>query len=403
MIVERVSEVAGSELHRPGAVPPGEAPAEDDREPVAASAMALIAVEQAIVAEVMVKIAAEAAERAVTRARETADAAVNAAFEAAAEVVAEASAVAEARVIATAAATAAAERMREKFAGAIGAEVDSTVLLAQMAKSLSEELAARKASEARLREREAELTAFAGMVAHDLKAPLRTVAGFTVMLRSDLNDAVGDLDAPTLDKMDRILAATERMRHLVDDQLAFVTARERGLSLQPVDLEAILAEIVGDLRLSSPGTVESRAVIDVGPLPTVRADPEMCRQLLENLIGNALKYVQTGRPARVRISASTEPGHLPRAEMVHVKMADRGTGIPSGEHEKLFASFYRAHADYPGTGLGLAICQRIIDRHGGTIKATDNPGGGSVFHFTLPSQSVPQSASPSLESDRGGR
>ena len=199
MIAESVSEAVGSDVPRPGGVPLDVAPAAGNGEPVAASARALIAVEQAIVAEVMIKVAAEAAERAVARAKETADSAVNAAFAAAAEVVAEASAVAEARVIAAAAATAAAERIREKSAVMIGAEVDSTVVLAQMAKLLSEELAAHRESEARLREREAEVTAFAGMVAHDLKAPLRAVSGFTMMLRSDLTDTVGDLDAPTSD------------------------------------------------------------------------------------------------------------------------------------------------------------------------------------------------------------
>jgi signal transduction histidine kinase len=388
MIVEKVSEVSDSDLHRPRGIIANEVPTASG-EPAASSANALIAVEQAIIAAVMIKVAAEAAERAVARAKETAEAAVNAAFAAAAEVVAEASAVAEARDIAAAAATVAAERIRVKSAAAIGAEVDSTVVLAQMTRTLSEELAARRESEARLRQRESQVTAFAGMIAHDLKAPLRAVAGFTVMLRSDLTDGA-DLDVPSLEKLDRILAATERMSHLVDDQLAFVTARERALDLQRVDLEAMIAEIITDLGLNLPGAVQSRAVIDVGPLPAVRADLMMCRQLLENLIGNALKYVRPGHPARIAISAGIEPGHLMPMETVHVKIADQGTGIPSGQHEKLFASFYRTHAEFPGTGLGLAICQRVIDRHGGTIRVTDNPGGGSVFHFTLPAASVPQ-------------
>ncbi len=152
----------------------------------------------------------------------------------------------------------------------------------------------------------------------------------------------------------------------------------------------MIAEIITDLRVSSPETVQSPPAIEVGPLPAVRADPVMCRQLLENLIGNALKYVRPGRTAQVQISASTEPGYPSPVEMVHVQIADQGTGIPSGQPERLFASFYRAHTEFPGTGLGLAICQRVIDRHGGTIKVTDNPGGGSVFHFTLPFASVPQ-------------
>ena len=252
MIIDKAaSKTADSDIPQPTSGPPNQTAA--DGEPTA-TASAQVAVEQSITAEVIVKIAAAAAERAMTRAKETADAAVNAAFQAAAEVVAEASAVAEARVIAAAAAAKAAERMRQSFAGVIDAELDANLVLAQIAKTLSEELAAHKETEAQLLEREAELTAFAGMVAHDLKAPLRSVSGFTTMLFSDLTEAApGGLDASILDKMDRILAATERMRRLVDDQLTFVTARERTLNLESVDLGAMITEITTDLR-SSPGS-----------------------------------------------------------------------------------------------------------------------------------------------------
>lgn len=378
----------GPEVGRTEIQPPHEASSAGG-DPVAALLHAQIAAEKAITAEVMTQIAAEAATRAMTRARQTAEAAVSVASEAAAEAVAEASAVEAERAVAASAATRAAERMRLTFAGVISAEVDANVALAQVAKTLSEELAARKETEARLLDREAELTAFAAMVAHDLNAPLRAVSGFTAMLRSDLADTVpGGLDATTLDRMDRILAATDRMRQLVDDQLAFVTARDRTLNLQPIDLEAMITEIVSEIRTISPGTTESIADIDIGRLPTVEADPVMCRQLLDNLISNALMYTPPGQPAHVQISASTEPGSLAHANMVHVEIADQGIGIPPGQHEKLFVSFYRAQADYPGTGIGLAICQRIIERHGGTIAASDNPGGGSVFHFTLPSETA---------------
>nr|WP_239320528.1 ATP-binding protein [Planomonospora parontospora] len=110
----------------------------------------------------------------------------------------------------------------------------------------------------------------------------------------------------------------------------------------------------------------------------------MIRQLLTNLIGNAIKYTPPGHAAHVDITGTrTGDGR------VCVEIADRGIGIPPGEHQAIFAGFHRAATGYTGTGLGLAICQRIVERHGGTITATDNPGGGARFTFTLPTADGP--------------
>ncbi|WP_196468225.1 ATP-binding protein [Planomonospora sp. ID91781] len=122
----------------------------------------------------------------------------------------------------------------------------------------------------------------------------------------------------------------------------------------------------------------------IGPLPTVEADLSMIRQLLTNLIGNAIKYTPPGHAAHVDITGTrTGDGR------VCVEIADRGIGIPPGEHQAIFAGFHRAATGYTGTGLGLAICQRIVERHGGTITATDNSGGGARFTFTLPTADGP--------------
>lgn len=246
---------------------------------------------------------------------------------------------------------------------------------------LSMELALRAQTEKRLLAREAELTAFSGMVAHDLKAPLRAVGGFTEILRLDLEEALpGGLDAASRKTMDKIVAAAARMGSLIDDLLSFATARDRTLHPQPVDLQVLITEVIGErltpLKAQTPAA--ELPVIEVGPLPDVFADPSMCRQLLDNLIGNALKYTQPGQPAHIRIEAKPEPEPWARIEV-----SDQGIGIPPGQHRQLFTSFHRAHTGYPGTGLGLAICERIIERHGGTIGASDNPGGGSRFYFTL--------------------
>jgi signal transduction histidine kinase len=363
-----------------------------ESEPVAAEAAAQVAAEAAVTAEAMVKVASRAAANAVSKATHTAEAAANAASAAAAEVVAEAGAVAEAMVLAASAAAQAAERARRTVAGAIIAESAAKLALAQTAEQLSEELARRMETETRLLEREAELTAFAGMVAHDLKAPLRSVIGFTKMLRVDLREAIpAGADPQTHDRIDRVIAAAERMQQLIDDLLTFATARDRPLHPVPVDLQALVTEIISErTSISVRSPAEPLPGIDVGLLPRAEADPVMCRQLLDNLIGNALKYTLPGQPPRVRIAARTEPG-----DKVRVEIADRGIGIPPGKHEDVFISFHRAHPGYAGTGLGLAICQRIVDRHGCTIGVVDNPGGGSLFYFTLPTSAVTGSITPS--------
>jgi PAS domain S-box-containing protein len=255
--------------------------------------------------------------------------------------------------------------------------------LAKTAASLSVELALREKTETELRLRETELTAFAGIVAHDLKAPLRAVSGFISILQDDLTTALpGGLDDACIHSMDRIVTATQRMSQLIDNLLSFATARDRPLNRQPVDLQVLVAEIVAE-RTSYPpeGSLPEQApTIEVGPLPVLQADPMMCRQLLDNLIGNALKYTQPGQGAHIQIHARHEPD-----DWIQIDVIDRGVGIPPGQHEQVFTAFQRAHTGYAGTGLGLAICQRVVERHGGTIAAADNPAGGTRFHFTLPS------------------
>jgi PAS domain S-box-containing protein len=253
--------------------------------------------------------------------------------------------------------------------------------LSRTASRLSTELTLRVQTEKELRAREGELTAFAGIVAHDLKAPLRSVAGFTRILQEDLSTELSEgLNATCARSMDRIVTAAERMAQLIDDLLAFATARERALNLQVVDLQALITEIVTERtgHLSSENTQEN-PTFEIGSVPGVRADPVMCRQLLDNLIGNALKFTQPGLPAQIQIRARQDSGHW-----VRVEITDHGVGIPPGQHDQVFAAFQRAHTEYQGTGLGLAICQRVVERHGGTIRAEANPEGGTRFHFTLP-------------------
>jgi signal transduction histidine kinase len=239
-------------------------------------------------------------------------------------------------------------------------------------------------AEARLLVHETELVAFAGMVAHDLGAPLRAIGGFTRTLATQLEHAPGGVDAACTASMGKILAAVTRMGGLIEALLAYATARDRPLRQEPLDLQTLVNQVIAgytDERDAIGSSAPEPTIdIDIDDLPYVNADPIMCRQVLDNLIGNALKYRPQDQPAHIYIRASAEA-----EDMVRVEIADHGIGIPADQHPKIFTPFHRAHAGYPGNGLGLAICQRVIERHGGTIGVSDTPGGGSTFHFTFAS------------------
>jgi microcystin-dependent protein len=237
-----------------------------------------------------------------------------------------------------------------------------------------------------LRRYEAELSVFAGVVAHDLKAPLAVIRGHCETARDVLAD---EPESPALvegrETLKRIMNAVDRMGALIDTLLAYTTARDAPLRLQRVALGPLVADVIaertGHLRSSG------RPDIYVGPLPDVTVDPAMLRHVVDNLVGNALKYVQPDRVARVDITAApAEPG------WTRIEIADRGIGIPDDDKPNIFETFHRATSavGYAGTGLGLAICSRIVERHGGVIGVADNPGGGTRFHFTLPLAGRPE-------------
>ncbi|GAA2592095.1 hypothetical protein GCM10010399_23340 [Dactylosporangium fulvum] len=231
-----------------------------------------------------------------------------------------------------------------------------------------------------------ELSSFAGVVAHDLLNPLTTIDGWA----ETLDDALRLMpDHPAVreaeDSLSRINRASARMRHLINDLLAYTTARNATIAPVEVVLRDLVVDVTtarGDLAAAA-GTPPPQFTI--GRLFDVRADPVLLRQLFDNLIGNAVKYTAPGVIPRITISSEYDA-----AGIVRVEIADNGIGIPPGHHDAIFTNFHRAHrsSGYAGTGLGLAICKRIVERHGGTIMATDNEAGGSRFVFTLPSATV---------------
>ncbi|MEV6350357.1 ATP-binding protein [Actinoplanes sp. NPDC051851] len=222
-----------------------------------------------------------------------------------------------------------------------------------------------------LRRYETDLSIFAGVVAHDLKAPLAIARGHAELAREDVEE-----DAEARGSLDRIIVAVDRMDALIETLLAYSTARDAPLRIADVELEPLVREVLQD-RAAAAG-----AEFTIGPLPVLRADPAMLRHVLDNLIGNAFKYVRPGSVPRADIRA--EPDDRPGWSRIEV--ADAGIGIPDADKSRVFEQFQRAEgaAAYAGTGLGLAICRRIVERHGGRIGVADNPGGGTRFFFTVP-------------------
>ncbi|MDR7273271.1 ATP-binding protein [Catenuloplanes atrovinosus] len=244
-----------------------------------------------------------------------------------------------------------------------------------------------------LRRYEADLAAFAGVVAHDLKSPLAIVSGHCEAADEILADVLaeppGGADKgawrPAVDEardaIGQAVGGVQRMGALIDDLLAYTTARDAPLRLRAVDLGALVAEVVAD-RTSRAAVGDRPAPrIFVGDLPEVIADAGMLRRVLDNLIGNSVKYVRPGTAAHVDVTATADP-----VGWAHIQVADRGIGIPDAHKPHVFDSFHRAHegTGYAGTGLGLAICRRIVERHGGAVAVEDNPGGGTRISFTLP-------------------
>ena len=241
-----------------------------------------------------------------------------------------------------------------------------------------------------LRQYETDLSVFAGVVAHDLKAPLAVMRGHCETAADELAEAP---DSPYVfearEALGRIARSVDRMAGLIDTLLAYTTSKDAPLRRQRVALGPLVDEVVHGRTAHLRPDDALAPDIYVGTMPEVDADPAMLRHVLDNLLGNSLKYVPAGRAARVDITAAAAEDGWARIEI-----ADRGIGIPDADKPDIFESFHRAGtaAGYAGTGLGLAICRRIVERHGGTIGVADNPGGGTRFHFTLPLASVTESA-----------
>jgi signal transduction histidine kinase len=216
------------------------------------------------------------------------------------------------------------------------------------------------------RRMEAELKAYADVVAHDLSAPL---AGISLLVR--LLEQRPE-EPPAADVLQELRATAARGRELVDGVLAY--ARSGELSRERVALQDVLAKVSVDLRHLFE---EAGGTLVVEDLPEVHGDPRQLRRVLQNLIGNALKF-RREEPPRVEVSAAAG-----RHEWV-VTVRDNGIGVDREDSGRIFGMFSRVARDVEGSGIGLAVCRRVVEAHGGRIWVEPAPGGGSAFRFTLP-------------------
>lgn len=226
----------------------------------------------------------------------------------------------------------------------------------------------------------AALASFAGEVAHDLKNPLAVVEGWSEMLASELEGTEPLDSAEGLAMTRRIQGAAAHMRTLIGELLTYTLARDHELRPERIEL-AQLAEPVAEInRQSAADAGQGVAHIEVDCPHVVWGDPVLLRQLLDNLVGNSVKYVVEGVQPHVCIRSRLVDG------LVEVSVTDNGLGVPVADRERIFESFYRLdRPGYSGTGLGLAICARIVERHGSHLVVGDGPDGvGSTFSFRLP-------------------
>lgn len=224
-----------------------------------------------------------------------------------------------------------------------------------------------------------ELESFSYSVSHDLRAPLRTIDGFSQIL---LDEYAAKLDATGRSYLDRVRAGSQRMAKLIDDLLELARITRRDPQIRACDLTALALDIATELAAADPGR-EVR--VEVAPGMAVAADAGLLRIALDNLLRNAWKFTSLKSGAVIKV------GYVEATDGRTYFVRDNGVGFDMAYVDKLFGAFQRLHSEseFQGTGIGLALVQRVIRRHGGQIWAEAEPDLGATFYFTLPLQAVP--------------
>ena len=226
-----------------------------------------------------------------------------------------------------------------------------------------------------------ELQDFAYVTSHDLQEPLRKIVVFGERLKER---NAGKFDPESLDSLDRMQEAAARMQTLINDLLAFSRVITRAQPFAPVNLAEVAAAVVDDLK----DRIEQvKGRVEVGTLPVIEAEPLQMRQLLKNLIGNALKFRRPEEPPVVKVEAQIIPDpDTPEKQLCRLTVSDNCIGFDEKYLDRIFNVFQRLHSrnEYEGTGMGLAIVRKIALYHGGDVTAKSKPGEGSTFILTVP-------------------
>jgi two-component system CheB/CheR fusion protein len=241
---------------------------------------------------------------------------------------------------------------------------------------------------AKLERSNRELQDFASVASHDLQEPLRKIQAFGDRLKATWGEALGDVGG---DYLRRMQSAAGRMQTLINDLLMFSRVESKAQPFVQVDLASVAREVVADLEIQIEG---AGATVEVGPLPAIEADPLQMRQLLQNLIGNSLKYRRPETKPVVKVRGETSGGGHdlagggthPSGSFCRISVEDNGIGFDEKYLNRVFTVFQRLHGrtEYEGTGIGLAVCRKIAERHGGSITARSAPLKGATFVVTLP-------------------
>jgi len=229
-----------------------------------------------------------------------------------------------------------------------------------------------------LKRSNAELQEFAYAASHDLQEPLRKIQAFGERLNNKYAPA---LDETGQHYLARMVDAAGRMRRLIDDLLSYSRVNSKTTSFLPVELSAVLADVVSDLE---PRISAEEATVRIGELPAIEADPGQMHQLFLNLLANALKFLRPGVNPVVSVEGSVEVGE--HGAVARILITDNGIGFEPRHAERIFGMFERLHGreEFDGTGVGLATCRKIAERHSGELTAWGEPDAGAVFTLILP-------------------
>ena len=251
---------------------------------------------------------------------------------------------------------------------------------AQYLLGISEDITDRKNQEERevytraLEVSNREMQDFVFVASHDLQEPLRKIQSFGQFLQDEFKETLGETGR---DYVERMQSAAKRMQILINDLLTLTRVTTKAQPFVPVDFNEILKGVLSDLETR---IAESRGKVEISPLPILKGDATQIRQLFQNLLGNGLKFRKPDVPPLIKVSAVNLGG------AVRIKVEDNGIGFDNKYAEQIFKVFERLHGrgEFEGTGIGLAICKKVVERHGGSIRAEGRLGEGSVFTIEIP-------------------